>query len=175
MSENYIREFPPYGIYLSHINGKFYITHLEQKYTLPGSYSTLKSAETATKKAIKENFNPTMMIFKGYLSNRETIKLVRVVDYKKDDSIFDKIELYEKDEGSMYGKWHGLRFFYEASPENTRTMETIHMLEEQIDNTRKMISDAKKNLKPSLTLHRFLEITTKEVQSSNQSMRGVKE
>ena len=163
MSENYIREFPPYGIYLSSISGKFYITHLEQKYTLPGSYATLKSAEVATKKAIKGNFNPTMFIFKGYLFNRETIKLVSVIDYKTDDSIFDKIELYEKDEGSMYGKWHGLRFFYEASPENIRTMETIHMLEEQIDNTRKMISDAKKNLKPSLTLHRFLEITTKKV------------
>ncbi|GAG16565.1 unnamed protein product, partial [marine sediment metagenome] len=155
------REIPPYGIYMSRISGKFHITHIKEKHTFKESYPSLERAVKATKKLVKEHFKPTSMIYKGHGFNREIVKLVTVRDYKKDRSIYDKLEVFVKDsEGAMYGKWHGLRFLYEATTENLRTMETIHMLEEQIENTRKMIGEAKKNMKPSLTVERFLELVT---------------
>lgn len=166
---NYIREVGPYGIYLSRISGRFHIVNTTFDASIEDSYSSLDGAVRAAKKLIKEDFEPIEVIYKGHKFHREVVQLLTVHDYRNDESIFDKMKVWTRDPAkpdSLYGDWIGLRFLYEATPQNVKTMDYIHMLEGQIGTLREMIVEAKKGLTDKLTMGRFMELTTKKESNS---------
>jgi len=164
---NYLREIPPYGIYLEPISGKFYIQNKKIGAVFKDSYSTLQSAEEAARKEVKDNFVPTELIHRGYKFQKEEIKLVTVYDYRKNTSVFGNIEVFTKPTpNSHWGDWDPIRQYYEPTTENLAIVNHIHVLEKQIDMLRSMITEAKQGLSNHITLERLMEITTRKGEDS---------